>query len=185
MIILLIPVFSLVAILIKLDSNGPVIFRQKRVGKGESIFDFYKFRTMADKKEAQSELTYYGDKRITKIGKKLRSYALDELPQLLNVFRGDMSLVGPRPEIPSIVKFYTSEQRKILSVKPGMTGLAQIEYGDKDINHSGIKDIKKAYLEKVLPKKINIDLEYIKNMSFLYDLRIIVRTFVKLFIYRF
>jgi exopolysaccharide biosynthesis polyprenyl glycosylphosphotransferase len=151
----------IIAILIKLDSKGPVFFRQKRVGKNGKEFLIYKFRTMVkDAPKVGPILTEKDDPRITKVGKLLRKTSLDELPQLLNVLKGEMSLVGPRPEIPEIVKDYTPWQRQVLRVKPGITGIAQINGRE----------------ENDIPKKLRLDMYYIKHQSLGLDLKILFQT---------
>ena len=141
LLIILLPIFIILSILIKIDSDGPVFFTQKRAGKNGKLFKIYKFRTMTQNSEKKAILTSKKDKRITKIGKFLRDKSLDELPQFFNVLKGEMSFIGPRPEIPELVRYYTKEQRKVLKIKPGITGLAQIEYGDKDLINFKCKDI--------------------------------------------
>ncbi len=155
------PLFLLVAILIKLDSPGPVFFRHERVGKNETPFQMWKFRTMthgAD--QAGPGLTAHGDQIITGVGKILRRLSLDELPQLLNVLAGEMSLVGPRPEIPEIVATYSIQQKEALSIKPGITGLSQINGRD----------------DLPIEKKLNYEVEYVKTVSMGLDLKILLKT---------
>ncbi|WP_234119277.1 sugar transferase [Clostridium hydrogenum] len=176
-IIILSPVLLIVFIAIKLDSKGPALFKQIRVGKDEKEFKIYKFRTMIVNAEKKRELELdpenldkfvfqsKSDNRITKVGAFLRKTSLDELPQLFNVLIGNMSLVGPRPEIPDVVKFYPESYKQRLKVVPGITGLAQV---------SGRGEIE-------LGKTIGYDLTYIKNFSVLYDLKILVKTFVAVF----
>jgi lipopolysaccharide/colanic/teichoic acid biosynthesis glycosyltransferase len=178
-IIILLPIIILTAILIVLDSPGSPIFCQKRIGKNGKPFTIFKFRTMKETTKGP-KITARNDPRLTKIGRKLKNSSLDELPQLFNILLGQMSIVGPRPEIPKIVKEYTKEQLQTLTVKPGMTGLAQIEYADKDLNKNNIKNIEKYYLQEVLPKKTKIDLEYIKKQSLLFDAQIILKTIKKI-----
>lgn len=160
LIILAIPM-GIIAILIKLDSKGPVIFKHERVGKDGKIFLIYKFRTMVkDAPKIGPPLTEKNDPRITRIGKTLRRTSLDELPELINVLKGEMSLVGPRPEIPSIVKDYTAWQRKVLRVRPGITGFSQIH----------------GRAERQIPSKLRLDNYYIKHQSLKLDLWIMVKT---------
>jgi lipopolysaccharide/colanic/teichoic acid biosynthesis glycosyltransferase len=170
--------FLLVAILIKLDSRGPVFFRQERVGKDEKIFKIYKFRTMIDKawEKGTPITTQENDPRITHIGKFLRKYKLDELPQLFNVIKGEMSLVGPRPEIPQYVALYTPEQKKILSVKPGITDFASLEYINENEILSKAKNWEKTYINEIMPTKLALNLKYIKNHSVFLDFIIILKT---------
>jgi undecaprenyl phosphate N,N'-diacetylbacillosamine 1-phosphate transferase len=156
-----IPLFLLVAVLIKLDSHGPVFFRHMRIGKDGKPFKMWKFRTMVqDASQLGSGLTKTNDMRITTIGRYLRRLSLDELPQIINVMKGEMSIVGPRPEIPEIVKTYTPEQKKALTVKPGMTGLSQINGRD----------------DLPIDIKLNYEIEYVERYSFTLDWKIIFKT---------
>jgi lipopolysaccharide/colanic/teichoic acid biosynthesis glycosyltransferase len=177
------PLFLIIAILIKLDSEGPVFYRGERIGKDGKPFMIFKFRTMVkDAEKLGGPSTPADDPRLTKVGKFLRKYKLDELPQLINVLKGEMSLVGPRPEVKMYVDMLKPEEKeKILSVKPGMTDLASLwNFHEEDIL-KGSKDPEKTYLEKIRPKKIQLQLEYVKNRSFLLDLKIILKTILKLF----
>jgi len=177
------PLFLIIAILIKLDSEGPVFYRGERIGKDGKPFRIFKFRTMVkDAEKLGGPSTPADDPRLTKVGKFLRKYKLDELPQLINVLKGEMSLVGPRPEVKMYVDMLKPEEKeKILSVKPGMTDLASLwNFHEEDIL-KGSKDPEKTYLEKIRPKKIQLQLEYVKNRSFLLDLKIILKTILKLF----
>ncbi len=183
--LILSPFFLVVAIIIKMTSPGPVFYRGVRVGKDFKEFKIYKFRTMivgADKIGGPS--TREGDPRVTKIGRFLRRHKLDELPQLINVLKGEMSLVGPRPEVPEYAKLYQGEEKIVFSVRPGMTDYSSLW----DINEAEIlKDAKtfeeteKIYLEKIRPEKVRLQMKYIKEMSFLTDLKIIWRTLLKIF----
>jgi len=175
--IFLSPLFLIVAILIKKEDGGSVFFKQERVGQNWKTFKIYKFRTMvenADKLGAQ--VTRSDDPRITKIGKILRKYKLDELPQLINVLKGEMSLVGPRPEVHKYAKFYKDDYDEILKVKPGITDYASIEYRNENELLAGAKDVEKVYLEKILPEKIEYYKKYLRDISFLTDLKLILRT---------
>ena len=175
-IIITFPIFVICAILIKINSKGPIIFRQKRVGKNENIFTLFKFRTMRfEANQNSAKITRKNDARITSVGQILRWSKLDELPQLLNVFKGDMSFVGPRPEIPEIVVHYSEVQKNVLSVRPGIIGPAQI-YGrnESDAFPDDVEDTEKYYIEQILPKKIKIDLNYIEKSRFLYDLKLLL-----------
>ncbi|MFR1316470.1 MAG: sugar transferase [Clostridium perfringens] len=150
-IIITIPIFILVSIMIKLTSKGPIIFKQERVGKNKKIFYIYKFRTMTDCDDRASDrqVTVINDQRITRIGRILRKYKIDELPQLYNVLKGDMSFVGPRPEVKKYVKFYEEEYDEILKIKPGITDLASIEYIDENRIISKYSDPEKIYIESI------------------------------------
>lgn len=170
------PVLALVAVVIKVDGPGPVIYRGVRVGRGGAPFRLYKFRTMVpDADQIGPAVTGAADPRVTRIGRWLRRLKLDELPQFANVLAGDMSVVGPRPEHPSFVAHYTVEQRALLTVRPGITSPATLEYADEEarLGDEGAD----LYLSGVLPAKLAIDLEYVRTASILTDLKIVARTF--------
>lgn len=177
------PVFVLVAIVIKVNSPGPVFFRGERIGKDGKPFKIYKFRTMvvnADKIGGPS--TAADDPRLTKIGNFLKKYQLDELPQLINVLIGDMSLVGPRPEVKLYVDMMTEEERKtILSVRPGMSDWASLWNFHEGEILKGSADPEKTYMEKIRPEKIRLQIKYVKERSFTNDLKIIFATVAKIF----
>lgn len=174
---LLAPLFALVALWIKLDSPGPVLFRQQRVGRHGAPFSIYKFRTMAAAAGATLQLTVGRDSRITRAGQFLRRYKLDELPQLINVLQGAMSLVGPRPEVPRYVACYPPEVRAIvLSVAPGITDWASILYREESAILGRAADPERAYRETILPAKLDYYVRYVRERSFWTDLRIIFRT---------
>jgi len=176
-VIFFLPVFIIVPILIKIGSKGPVFFVQKRVGKDFKEFNLYKFRSMvADAPKKGLQITSTDDPRITKIGRILRKTKLDELPQLINVIKGDMSLVGPRPEVKKYVDLKKDEYKKVLSVRPGITDLAAIEFVNEEEILSKFDDKEKAYIEKILPQKIALYNKYIDSISFLEDIRIILKT---------
>ncbi len=172
------PVFLLSIIAIKLDSKGPIIFKQKRVGLNGKIFEVLKFRTMVvDAEKKGVKITTSTDVRITKIGAFLRNCKVDELPQLLNVLKGEMSLVGPRPEVPEYVKFYPDNMRDIvLSVPPGITDRASIEYKDENKILANSIDPVKDYREKILPVKLAYYKEYALTHSLKIDIRLIFIT---------
>jgi len=178
--VVLAPLFFVVAVLIKLDSDGEVFFRQTRVGKGGKDFSIYKFRTMAKSKNKDDlQITVGADMRVTKIGKFLRKYRIDELPQLINVIKGDMSLVGPRPEVPEYVRHYPNGKNDIvLSLRPGITDLASINFKDEADILASQSNPEKAYIERILPKKLRYCRFYIKKRSFCYDIAIIFKTFM-------
>lgn len=177
LLILLIP-FIIIAIIIKLDSEGPVIFKQVRIGKGEVPFNIYKFRTMVVCQDKDSSLvTRTKDKRITKVGAFLRKAKLDEFPQLFNVLLGDMSIVGPRPEVSKYVEYYTKEEKKVFLVRPGITDLASIEYRNEQDILENSNDPEKTYIEEIMKEKLKLNQKYIENMSFLFDLKLIFKTF--------
>jgi lipopolysaccharide/colanic/teichoic acid biosynthesis glycosyltransferase len=175
-VICLLPVIGLVAVFIKLDSPGPVFFKQKRAGRGGTLFEIFKFRTMVQGAYMMgSRLTVKRDPRITRLGRFLRWSKIDELPQLFNVLRGEMSLIGPRPEDPYFVKFYTATQRRVLLMRPGLVGPSQILGRDEVEEYpDGLKDTEQYYIEHILPPKLQRDLEYVENTTFLADLRLLV-----------
>jgi lipopolysaccharide/colanic/teichoic acid biosynthesis glycosyltransferase len=180
----LLPAFLAIALAIRLDSPGPVFFRQERVGRQGRLFKIFKFRTMReDKTGGGLALTVKSDKRITHVGDFLRRHKLDELPQLLNVFTGEMSLVGPRPEVPEFMKYYSPEQRAVLlSVAPGMTDYAAILFRDENSLLDGSSDPVTVYRQEIMPKKFFYYSKYVADHSVLIDLRIILATiFVLLF----
>jgi lipopolysaccharide/colanic/teichoic acid biosynthesis glycosyltransferase len=182
--LVLAPPLLAVALWIKLDSPGPVLFRQVRVGRHGVPFEIYKFRTMAHRPDdvrrgAGPQLTVGQDPRVTRAGRFLRHYKLDELPQLLNVLEGTMSLVGPRPEVPRYVECYPPAVRNaVLSVAPGITDLAAILYKDESAILGQARDPEKAYLETILPVKLEYYQRYVRERSFWLDLRIIFQTLV-------
>ena len=172
------PLFLLIAIWIKLDSKGPVFYKQKRVGKNNRDFLLYKFRSMRPDSDKGRLITVGGhDPRVTRSGYYIRKFKLDELPQLINVFKGDMSLVGPRPEVRRYVDLYTPEQMRVLSVKPGITSLASIRYRNENEILAASDDPDRTYIEQVMPDKLAIDLEYVDRASLRTDILLIFRTF--------
>lgn len=178
--IVLSPMLIIVTILIKKGSEGPVFFKQIRVGENEKEFLILKFRTMVvDAEKLGKQITIGNDSRITKIGIFLRKYKLDELPQLINVFKGEMSLVGPRPEVPRYVNLYTEEQRKVLKIKPGITDLASLRYKDENELLGDKQDPEAFYINTVMPDKLSLNLEYMKKNNIIFDIYIIIKTIVK------
>jgi lipopolysaccharide/colanic/teichoic acid biosynthesis glycosyltransferase len=176
---ILFPFFIFLALIIKLDSTGSVFFRQERVGLNGKVFHIHKFRTMTVSPVSQGlSITVGNDPRITRVGHLLRKYKIDELPQLIDVFLGDMSLVGPRPEVPFYVAHYPSNIRQIvLSVRPGITDNASIEFKDENMLLAKAIDPNEAYVKDILPIKLNFYVQYIQNQSFLGDIQIIFKTF--------
>lgn len=175
--VILLPFFVLIAIWVKLDSPGDVFYRQIRIGKNQKPFKLLKFRSMGIGADKQGLLTVgMKDNRITKSGYYLRKYKLDELPQLINVLVGDMSLVGPRPEVEKYVKLYNSEQLQVLSVRPGITDLASIKYRNENDVLAAYDDPEAAYIQAVMPDKLKLNLDYIQRRSIILDLRIILTT---------
>ena len=174
--IILLPFMLIIAIFIKLDSKGTVFFKQVRVTKNGREFKIFKYRTMRVGSDKYSQITVGKDDRITKIGLFLRKYKLDEIPQLINVFIGDMSLVGPRPEVPKYVALYTEEQREILKVRAGITDYASIEFSNENDILADEADPEKAYIEKIMPRKIELNKKYLSEISVITDINIILLT---------
>jgi lipopolysaccharide/colanic/teichoic acid biosynthesis glycosyltransferase len=175
------PVFLLAAVLIKCNSKGPIYFRQERIGRGFHPFLIMKFRTMVQNaSQIGGQITFGDDPRITRIGKMLRKTKLDELPQLLNVIKGEMSLVGPRPEVPRYVEMFRNDYEIILQVRPGITDLASIKYSDEAAILGQAENPEDDYVNRVLPEKIRYAKEYVNNASFFLDLKIIFQTLLKI-----
>ena len=180
-IILLLPFLLILWICIQLESSGGGFYRQVRVGKNGIDFRLWKFRTMQTGSDKKGLLTIGGrDSRVTRIGYYLRKYKLDELPQLINVLVGDMSIVGPRPEVRKYVNLYTTDQRKVLSVKPGITDYASIEYSNENELLSQSGNPEKTYIEEVLPAKLELNMKYINTMNMGIDIQIILSTIKKI-----
>ncbi len=179
--LILSPVFVVLAIWIKCDSKGPVFYRQVRVGRNGVDFSIFKFRSMRQGADKSGLITVGGrDPRVTRSGYYIRKYKLDELAQLVNVFVGDMSLVGPRPEVRKYVDMYTDEQRKVLSVRPGITDYASIEYMDENVLLEKSADPDKTYVEEIMPAKIELNMQYIDNPTLAEYFKIIFLTFFKI-----
>lgn len=175
--IVLLPVFLIIGVAIKLDSKGPVLYRQTRVGRGGKNFRIYKFRTMvidADKKGMQ--ITVGEDNRVTRLGSFLRKFKMDELPQLINVLIGNMSFVGPRPEVNKYVEIYTDRQRDILKVRPGITDIASIEYRNESDLLAKSLDPENTYINEIMPRKIKLNMKYLQNISLCLDIKLIFKT---------
>jgi lipopolysaccharide/colanic/teichoic acid biosynthesis glycosyltransferase len=180
--ILLLPFFIIIAITVKAGSHGPVFYVQKRVGKDFKEFKMLKFRTMVTGAERKGLLTIgTNDARITQTGSFLRKYKLDELPQLINVLKGDMSIVGPRPEVKKYVDQYNEEQKKVMSIQPGITDLVSIRFFNENEILSRYEDPETGYVKEVMPEKLRLNLEYMENRSFVSDITIIVRTIARIF----
>ena len=176
-IFLLLPVFLVFAILIVLDSKGGIFYKQVRVGKDMQDFKLLKFRTMHTDSDKKGLLTVgQRDSRITKVGYTLRKYKVDELPQLFNVLLADMSLVGPRPEVRRYVDMYNEQQQKVLSVKPGITDYASIEYVNENELLMNAVDPEQLYIDEIMPEKLRLNLKYIAENSFVNDIKIILNT---------
>jgi lipopolysaccharide/colanic/teichoic acid biosynthesis glycosyltransferase len=175
------PLFLVVALLIKLDSQGPVFFTQQRIGKNFHPFKIYKFRSMvAAAPVLGGQISPANDPRITRMGRFLRKSKIDELPQLINVLKGDMSLVGPRPEVAKYVSLFLSDYEEILRVQPGITDLASIKYHNEGVLLEKSLDPEGEYANRVLPDKIALAKEYVRNASFTFDLAILVKTPLRL-----
>lgn len=175
--ILFAPLLFVIAILVKLDSPGPVLFRQIRVGRNGVPFHIHKFRTMYVSKKPGLELTAGNDRRITRLGRLLRKYKFDELPQFIDVLRGKMSLVGPRPEVPRYVEAYPESCReKVLSVRPGVTDLASIKFRNESDILANAEDPERTYVEQVLPLKLELYEKYVEERSFWMDFGILFKT---------
>lgn len=180
LLILLSPILLITALLIRLESPGGALFRQERVGKDGRLFTIYKFRTMRPPRSGEGvALATVGDSRITAIGRFLRASKIDELPQLINVLLGDMTLIGPRAETPNFIPYFSAEERHVLDVKPGLTGPGQIHY---TVHQAGRipegADANKIYIEEILPEKLAVDLDYVRRRGVWLDLWIVARTIV-------
>ncbi len=171
------PLFLLIAVLIKLSSPGPVIYSQQRVGRNAELFSLYKFRSMIDKADKHgTSVTTDRDPRITTVGRFLRKTKLDELPQLLNVIKGDMSFVGPRPDVPEIINNYSKEMKKILKIRPGITSNATLQLRNEEELLSLAIDPDRVYEEVVVPAKVKLAMEHVEKNSFLFDFKILLQT---------
>jgi lipopolysaccharide/colanic/teichoic acid biosynthesis glycosyltransferase len=180
--IITLPIFIVVSLLIIVNNPGSIFYRGVRIGKNGKTFKIFKFRTMIKNAENLGGPSTAGDdRRLLKIGNFLKKYQLDEVPQLINVLKGEMSFVGPRPEVKMYVDMMTDEEKKILSVRPGMTDLASLwNFHEGDVL-KGSQDPEKDYREKIRPQKIKLQMEYVQKRSFLLDLKIILRTILKIF----
>lgn len=171
------PIFIIIVILIKIDSKGPIIFAQQRVGKHNKDFDIFKFRTMRLESELKGSLTIGNkDPRVTKIGYYLRKYKLDELPQLLNILFGTMSFIGPRPELRKFVDYYNEDDFIVFQIRPGLTGLASIKYRNEVELIKESENAENFYIHNILPKKLKLNKYYVKNMTLFLDFKIIINT---------
>ena len=175
--IILSPVFLISAILIKLESPGPIIFAQERIGQNGKIFKLYKFRTMIkDASKVGPPVTTANDPRITKVGKLLRKYKIDEMLQIINIIKGDMSVIGPRPEIKKYVEMFKDEYKEILKIKPGMTDYALIAFRNEEEILAKFENVEEGYIKEIMPKKIELYKKYIKDMSLLTDIKIFFKS---------
>lgn len=181
-IFLLSPLFIIIYILIIIESKGGGFYLQKRVGKGGTDFYLYKFRSMQVGSDKKSLITIgKRDSRMTRVGYFIRKYKIDELPQLINVLKGDMSLVGPRPEVRKYVDLYTKEQSNVLSIRPGITDYASIEYVDENNILGKVKNPEKTYIEDIMPHKISLNMRYLNNYTVAEYFKIIILTISKIF----
>lgn len=176
------PVLGVLALLVKAGDGGSVLFTQERVGRNGEPFRIFKFRSMTERPVDAAggpEVTASGDARITPVGRFLRKTKLDELPQLFNVLRGEMSFVGPRPEVPRYVKYYTEEQREVLAVRPGLTDWATLQFRNEEELLAGREDPETFYIEEVMPEKLRLSREYLERATFCSDLGILWLTFLR------
>jgi lipopolysaccharide/colanic/teichoic acid biosynthesis glycosyltransferase len=179
--IVLFPFLVVISILVKINDGGPIFYRSKRIGQNFKTFYLLKFRTMVVNAEKLGPLvTTGGDQRVTRIGKFLRSSKLDELPQLWNVLKGDLSLVGPRPEVEEYVSYYKEDYKEILKVKPGITDYAAIQFSNEEEILASFDDVEKAYIKDILPRKIKLYKTFLNETGFFTDIKIIFRTLWKL-----
>ena len=181
-IIVLLPVMIIVGVIIKLTSKGPILFKQKRLTLGMKEFTIYKFRSMRTDfdKDAKGIQVKGSSNAITSIGKIIRKTKLDELPQLFNILNGDMSFIGPRPELPRRLKYYSERDKEIFRVRSGISSPASIVFSDEEYLMEQVKDPEKFYIEQIMPYKIDLNLYYIENRNILYDIYLIVATFLKI-----
>lgn len=181
--VVLSPLLAVIGIAVKLTSAGPVLFRGRRIGMDGAPFTILKFRTMRHLETPGAGITRGDDPRVTSLGRFLRRTKVDELPQLMNVLRGEMSIVGPRPEDEAYVDLYTSEQRKVLSVRPGLTSSASLAYADEEALLHG-DDWHERYVKEIMPAKLRLDLDYVARHSFAGDLMIVLKTIGRVFMSR-
>ena len=176
------PVMLIIAIVVKMTSPGPVLFSQKRLTKGMKEFNIYKFRSMVSNefREKNTVQIKGSSSEITPIGKFMRKTKLDELPQFWNILKGDMSFIGPRPELPRRLKYYNSRQKEIFSVRSGISSPASIVFSDEEYLMNQVKDPEKFYIEQIMPYKIELNLYYIENQNFFYDIWLIIATLLKI-----
>lgn len=180
-IVLLSWLFIIVSIWILIDSKGGIFYKQIRVGKNGKEFKLLKFRSMKTGADKSGQLTVGNDARVTRVGHFIRKTKIDEFPQLLNIIKGDMSVVGPRPEVPKYVALYNEEQMRVLSVRPGLTDLASLKYFNEQEVLGKSLDPEKTYIEEVMPEKLRLNLQYVSQRSFYLDMSLIFRTIAKIF----
>jgi lipopolysaccharide/colanic/teichoic acid biosynthesis glycosyltransferase len=174
--VVLLPLFIVVAVAVKVDSRGPVFYRQTRVGRGGRPFSIWKFRTMTPEADRiAANVSPVDDPRVTRVGRILRAWFIDELPQLINVLKGDMSMVGPRPETPEYVALYSADERRVLALKPGMAGPSTLAFMDEAEQLSDTEDPESHYVDRILHQRVLIDLQYVEDGSLRYDVQLLVR----------
>jgi lipopolysaccharide/colanic/teichoic acid biosynthesis glycosyltransferase len=174
--VVLLPLFIVVAVAVKVDSRGPVFYRQTRVGRGGRPFSIWKFRTMTPEADRiAANVSPVDDPRITRVGRILRAWFIDELPQLINVLKGDMSMVGPRPETPEYVALYSADERRVLALKPGMAGPSTLAFMDEAEQLSDTEDPESHYVDRILHQRVLIDLQYVEDGSLRYDVQLLAR----------
>lgn len=179
--LLFLPLGLVISVLILISSKGGIFYKQTRIGKNKKPFSLLKFRSMKIESDKKGKLTVgMNDKRITKIGGFIRKYKLDEFPQFINVIKGDMSIVGPRPEVKEYVDLYNEEELKILNVKPGITDYASLEYFRENEVLAQSKNPEKTYIEEIMPKKIALNYKYLKNPTLFHDFKIIFKTILRI-----
>jgi len=180
-IVILSPLFIVISVWILIDSKGGIFYKQIRVGKNGKEFKLLKFRSMKTGADKSGQLTVGNDARVTRVGHFIRKTKIDEFPQLLNIIKGDMSVVGPRPEVPKYVALYNEEQMRVLSVRPGLTDLASLKYFNEQEVLGKSLDPEKTYIEEVMPEKLRLNLQYVSQRSFYLDMSLIFRTIAKIF----
>lgn len=173
--------FIIISIWILIDSRGGIFYKQIRVGKNGKEFNLLKFRSMRTGADKSGQLTIGNDSRVTTVGRFIRKFKIDEFPQLINILKGEMSVVGPRPEVPKYVAMYSAEQKKVLSVLPGLTDYASLEYLDEQKVLGASSDPEKTYVEEVMPKKLGLNLKYILERRFSLDIMLIFKTIYGVF----
>lgn len=180
--VILSPIMLIVAVLIKMSSKGKIIYKQKRITQYKKEFYIYKFRTMTDNDKMKSSITCYNDPRITRIGKLLRKFRIDEFPQLFSVLKGDMSFVGTRPEVIDYINCYSDEMLATLILPAGVTSMCSIKFREEEKYLKDSDDIFKTYVDCILPKKMVYNIEYLESFNFFYDIKIMFMTFFKVFL---
>jgi lipopolysaccharide/colanic/teichoic acid biosynthesis glycosyltransferase len=179
--LILTPILIFIAIVIRIDSKGSILYRSNRIGLNEKVFVFYKFRSMNPGADKSGSITIGdNDSRITKIGYILRKSKLDELPQLLNVLIGDMSFVGPRPDVPKYIQFYNQTFNDYYKMKPGITSYSSIYFANESELYTGVEDPEKIYIEYTIPKKVELDKLYLNNMNVVSDIKLIILTLLRI-----